>query len=222
MHTPATPTWTRRLTRANAFLSPDTRRAVQRAVTDAETSTSAEIIVAVRRVSGRYREADYLFGFLVALVALLALLYLPQVFPLWVFVPDVAIAFLIGVLVASRSPALRRWLTPERVRRDHVRLSARAAFTDLPCSRLPGRNGVLVYVALLERQVEIVADCGIRQAALGQAWHEACATLQATLTPRPDVDRFIAALRHLGTVLGREHPRLHDDLNELPDTIDMP
>jgi uncharacterized membrane protein len=108
------------------------------------------------------------------------------------------------------------------VRREHVRLSARATFTELPCSRLPGRNGVLVYVALVERQVEVITDCGLRQDALGPAWREACAALDATLRPRPDVDRFVAALRNLGTVLGREHPRLADDVNELPDTMDMP
>jgi uncharacterized membrane protein len=33
------------------------------------------------------------------------------------------------------------------------------------------------------------------------------------------VDRFVAALRQLGTVLGREHPRLADDVNELPDEV---
>ena len=222
METHAVLTWLRRLTPTSGFLSPDTQRAVQRAVTEAEACTAAEIVVAVRRVSGRYREADYLFGFLVALIALLALLYLPQVFPLWVFVPDVAMAFLIGAFVASRSAWLHRRLTPERVRRGHVRVSARATFMELPCSRLPARNGVLVYVALLERQVEVVTDCGIRQAALGPAWHEACAALDATLRPRPDVEGFIVALRHLGTVLGREHPRLEDDVNELPDTVDVP
>jgi len=222
MHTQAAPTWVRRVTPTGGFLSPETQRTVQRAATEAEGFTAAEIVVAVRRVSGRYREADYLFGFFVALVALLALLYLPQVFPLWVFVPDVAVAFLMGTFVASRSMWLRRRLTSERVRRGNVRLSARATFTELPCSRLPARNGVLVYVALLERQVEVVTDCGIRQAALGPAWHEACAALDATLRPRPDVARFIVALRHLGTVLGREHPRLEDDVNELSDTVDVP
>jgi putative membrane protein len=204
------------------FLSPETQRVVQEAVTAAEAGTSAEIVVAVRRLSGRYREADYLFGFLVALGALLALLYLPQTFPLWVFVPDLAIAFLIGMLAASRSTWLRRWLTSEDARRGMVRVAAQATFTELPCSRLPGRNGVLVYVALLERRVEVIADCGIRQAAPGSSWADACAALDGALSPRVDLDRFVAGLRHLGTVLGREHPRRADDINELPDSLDVP
>jgi putative membrane protein len=206
----------------SGFLSPETQRLVQSAVTEAEGFTAAEIVVAVRRVSGRYREADYLFGFIVALLALLGLLYLPEAFSLEMFVPDVAIAFLIGTFVSSRSAWLRRLLTSERMRRGNVRQSALATFAELPCSRLPGRNGVLVYVALLERQVDVIADCGLRVSALDTAWPQACAALDATLRPRADVDRFIAALRSLGTVLGREHPRLADDVNELPDMVDVP
>jgi putative membrane protein len=216
------PTGSTRVTQMNQFLSAEAQRAVQAAVTQAEAATAAEIIVAVRRVSGRYREADYLFGFLVALVALLALLYLPEEFPLWLFVPEVALAFLIGSFAGSRSAWLRRSLTTNDVKRENVRQAALATFAEMPCSRLPGRNGVLVYVALLERQVEVVADCGLRLTALGTAWKEACAALDATVRPRDDVDRFIVAVRNLGTVIGREHPRLADDVNELPDAVDVP
>ena len=204
------------------FLTPEAKEAVQRAAADAEAFTSAEIVVAVRSVSGRYREADYLFGFLVALLALLALLYLPQVFPLWVFVPDVAAAFLLGTVASSRSAALRRWLTPEHALRDNVRRSARAAFVDAHYSRLRARNAVLVYVALLERHVEVVADLGIRDTALEPAWSQVRVALDESLRPKPDIDRFLAALRRLGALLGREHPRLANDVNELPDAVHAP
>jgi putative membrane protein len=201
------------------FLTPQAQAAVQRAVADAEAFTSAEIVVAVRRASGRYREADYLCGFLVALAALLALLYLPQVFPLWVFVPDVALAFLLGALAGSRFPWLRRRLTPAAALRDHTRGAARVLFVDARYTRLPARNAVLVYVALFERHVEVVADLGIKEAALVPAWGEVCAALDGSLRPTPDLERFLAALRRLGALLGREHPRLVGDVNELPDAV---
>lgn len=202
-----------------AFLTPEAKDAVRRAVEDAESFTSAEIVVTVRRSSGRYREADYLFGFLVALLALLALLYLPQVFPLWVFAPDVAVCFALGALAGSRSPTLQRWLTPRSVRLQNARGAARTAFVDGGYSRLPGRNAVLVYVALLERHVEVVADLGIRVDALEPGWRATAEALAGTLRPRPDLERFLAALRRLGALLGRAHPRLPGDVNELPDEV---
>ena len=59
----------------------DTRAAVQAI----EAQTSAEIVVALRRVSGSYRDADYLGGSLLALVALFVMLFASHSFPLLSF-----------------------------------------------------------------------------------------------------------------------------------------
>lgn len=202
-----------------AFLAEDTQAAVRSALADAEAFTSAEIVVAVRRTSGRYRESDYLAGFLVALLTLFALLYLPQVFPLWVFVPNVVMGFIVGALVSSRLPVVRRLLTRRAVRDEYVGRAARALFVDARYSRLPGRNAVLIYVALLERRVEVIADLGIDIATLEPDWTTACRALDDTLRPRPDASRFVEEVRRLGPLLGRVHPRLAEDVNELPDEV---
>jgi putative membrane protein len=201
------------------FLSPAAREAARRAVVEAEAETSAEIVVSVRRLSGRYREADYLFGFAVSLLALLALLFLPQEFPLWVFAPDVALGFAAGAFACSRLPPLRRLLTSPRVREANVRQASRAAFLDGGLSRLPRRNAVLVYVGLFERRVDVVADVGIDTGPPDAHWSEALDGLAGALRPRPDYERFLAALRGMGRALGRVHPRSEDDVNELPDEV---
>lgn len=202
-----------------AFLLQAAKDRASRAVAEVEARTSAEVVVSVRRVSGRYREADFLCGFLLALLALLALLFLPQAFPLWVFVPDVALSFAAGAFACSRWPWLRRLLTPRSVLVENARLAARAAFVDGGFSRLPGRNAILVYVALFERRVEVVADLGIQAAALGAGWSEAVARLEGALRPRPDLESFVSALGGLGAVLAEAHPRAADDVNELPDEV---
>jgi putative membrane protein len=114
---------------------------------------------------------------------------------------------------------LRRWLTPRSVRLENARSAARTAFVDGRYSRLPQRNAVLVYVALLERHVEVVADLGIRVEALEPGWSATTEALAGALRAQPDLERFLAALRRLGALLGREHPRLPDDVNELPDEV---
>ena len=207
--------------RERDFQTADAQAAVRQAVADVEALTSAEMVIAVRSSSGRYREADYVCGFAAALVTLLALLYRPQVFPLWVFVPNLLVAFVVGSLLGSQSASLRRLLTPRTVLEDNVRRSARAWFVEGRYSRLPQRNAVLVYVALLERRVEVVADLGVSVTALEPRWTEACRALDETLHPRPDLPRFVAALRRLGETLSREHPRLARDRNELPDEVEV-
>jgi uncharacterized membrane protein len=203
------------------FRTADAQAAVRKAVANVETLTSAEVVVAVRTTSGRYREADYLCGFAAALVTLLGLLYLPPIFPLWVFVPNAIVGFAVGAFLGSRSSALRRLLTPRAALRENVRRSARAWFVEGRYSRLPQRNAVLVYIGLLEQGVHVEADDGINVTALEPRWSEACRALDKALQPHADVARFVAALERLGQTLAREHPRLARDRNELPDEVEL-
>jgi putative membrane protein len=196
------------------FLAPKARERVREVVAEVERTTGAELVVAVRRAGGRYREADYLFGFLCALAALVALLYLPQPFAVLAFPLDVALAFIAGAASSARLPAVRRWLTRAPTRRALLRRAARAEMVELGLTGTGSRSAVLVYVGLLERDVEVVTDVGV--AASGTAWDEARARLSAALRP-PDLDRFVAALRALGPVLAAAVPRAADDVNEIAD-----
>ena len=59
-----------------------------------ESRTAAEVVIAVNARSGHYRHTDYLAGFGVSLAALVAMLYLPQEFPLETFPVGVALSLI--------------------------------------------------------------------------------------------------------------------------------
>jgi putative membrane protein len=193
----------------------DTRDAVR----DIEAQTSAEIVVALRRVSGSYRDADYLAGLLLALVALLVMLFADHTFPLLSFPAGMIGAFALGAFCSTGAPALRRALTSPSRRRAQVRTAAREAFVDQGISRTQGRTGILVFVSLFEREVEVVADHGVDPVLLGEDWARAVAALRASLTPSPAFDRFRTALLGLAPPLAHGMPRAADDVNELPDEV---
>jgi putative membrane protein len=193
----------------------DTRAAVG----DIEAQTSAEIVVALRRVSGPYRDADYLAGFLLALVALMVMLFVDYSFTLLAFPAGVVGAFVAGTFFSTGIAPLRRSLTSPSRRRAEVRAAARAAVVDLGKSRTQGRTGILVFVSLFEREVEVVADVGVDPVLLGEDWARAVAALRASLTPRPVFDRFRVALLGLTAPLAHAMPRAADDVNELPDEV---
>jgi putative membrane protein len=204
-----------------SFLLPSAQDATRQAIAEIEGRTSAEVVVTLRRHSGDYRRADFLLGFLLALVTLLLLLFLPQSFALLAFPIDVTLAFLAGAWLGPRCPRLRRWLTPKAVRRANVHVCARAAFVDSAVHRLARRNGLLVYVSLLERAIEVLPDLGLEPDELGQPWNLAVGRLRDALLPRPNFERFLATLRGLGPPLGRAYPRTADDVDELPNAVSV-
>jgi putative membrane protein len=202
---------------AHALFEAATREKTADEVKAIEARTSAEVVVAVRRVSGHYRHIDYLVGFVLSLVTLLALLYLPIDFELEVFPVDVALSFAMGAGVSAILPGLRRRLTSRKLLEQNVRTAARATFVELGVSRTSGRTGILVFVSIFERRVELVADVGVDTSALGPEWEQVQAKLSAAVASAVDSEPFFQALRLMAPPLERILPRSADDINELPD-----
>ena len=72
---------------------------------------------------------------------------------------------------------------------------------------------------MFERRVEVLLDVGVNSRSLGPEWKAAVTALEGSLSPHPDIDRFLAAARALGPILGRVLPRVADDVNEPPDEV---
>ncbi len=201
------------------LLRPEARRRAEATVAAIEAQTCAEVVVAVRRQSGDYLAADRLAGALAAFACLLVLLFHPVAFAVATMPVDVLLAYGLGVLASARSATVRRALTSGETRARLVSVAARAAFVDRGVSRTRQRAGLLVYVSLLERAVEVVADLGLDPAALGPEWGDRVEALRSAVE-RPDADRFDAALAALGPVLARALPRRDDDVDELSDAVE--
>ncbi|HEX8440409.1 hypothetical protein [Archangium sp.] len=202
---------------ARAFFEDATKAKTAEAVKAVEARTTAEVVVSVHRTSGHYRHTDYLVGFVLSLVTLVAMLYLPTEFPLEFFPLDVALSFVAGAYLSAALPGLRRRLTSRKLLEASVRTAARAAFVELGVSRTTGRTGILVFVSAFERRVEVVADLGVDTAALGPEWEEALAKLSAAVASSESPEPFFEALALMAPPLERLLPRSDDDVNELPD-----
>ncbi len=143
------------------FLSKAAQTAVTDAVRAVEKQAEVELVVAVRPLSGHYRHIDYLVGALTGLAALCVLLFAPMPFRLTTMPIDVVLLFALGAAASSYSPGLRRVLSRRAWQQKQVHTAAEAAFVELGISRTHHRTGMLVFVSLLERRVELVADIGL-------------------------------------------------------------
>jgi len=201
----------------SAFTDKAAKAEVAQAIREIESATAAEVVVALRASSGHYRHTDYLVGFVLSFAALLVFLFDPHEFSIDWMPLDTLFAFVFGTCLSASVPPLRRALTSPRLMRANVRTSARATFVDLGIGKTSGRTGILVYVSMFEKGVEVVTDVGIDVAVLGAPFTSAIAALDAALQRGPSFPRFTEALRALGPILAKALPRLTGDINELPD-----
>jgi putative membrane protein len=200
-----------------AWLKEETRERVRDCIRAIESTTGAEVVTTVSVRSGHYRHADYLVGALLSLTALLFYFFYPD--PLY---DDIAIllviaSFGVGAFLSAAATGIRRILVSRKLMDENVRAAARAHFVDQGISVTRERTGVLVYVSLFERRVEVVPDVGVPVDRMTARWKEAVAAIDAAA--RRGVEPFLKALEALGPLLTEIVPRSADDVNELPDDM---
>jgi putative membrane protein len=201
-----------------AFFADDAKKRAADAVKAVESQTSAEVVVAVRRVSGSYRATDYHAGFVATAMCAAYMLATPQIFSIGQIALDAIVAFVLGTALSANVGHVRRLFVRRATLAANVDAAARATFYDLGISRTTARNGILVFVSAFERHCAVVPDVGVDPEALGEGWDAACRALGESAR-RLDLDAFVGAVALLGPALGKAMPRAADDVNELPDEV---
>lgn len=79
--------------------------------------------------------------------------------------------------------------------------------------------GVLIYVLLAERRIEIVADRGIQRAVGGEPWQRICEAMQERFRSREFEAGALEAIEAVTGLLAAHFPRRPDDRNELPNEL---
>jgi putative membrane protein len=196
----------------------DGRVRIERAVQELEARTAAELVVTVRRASGQYRDADLAFASLCAFVALVFYVYYPTEFPDDPVPPAIFVLYLASALFCSQVAWLRRVFVRKVRLRQETERAARAEFLTQGISATRTRCGILVYVSLFERHVEVVCDVGISGAVLSAPCEEALTRVRLCLR-EGGVGALTSALGVLGVALSQTLPRAADDVNELADGV---
>ena len=186
------------------------------AIRDIEKDSDAEIVIAVRGRSGSYRHADYLCGAIVALSGLIFVLFSPFEFHTYWVPFDVVVLFIAGAFVSSRTDAIRRALTSKKFRAQAARTGAAAMFYEAGIANTSAENGLLIYLSLLERRLEVIADRGILKAVPALKWNNSVFELKR-IGRKPEPESLIKALRDLGRLLAEHMPATGENPNELPD-----
>lgn len=191
-------------------LDPAVTASITEAIQELERCSCAEVVVEVRARSGSYAHADARFASLLAFVALLVLLFSPWPFaPIWVAV-DVAIVWVAALFL--RSDSARRLMTSRREREAQVRLAAAAVFHERGVADTSEETGVLVYLSVLERRLELLADRGILETVPSLEWNRLADEARGrNATP----ETLAEVVRALTPLLERHLPYREGDVDEL-------
>lgn len=223
-------------------LSQEDHARIAKAVADAESKANGEIVCVLARRASEYRETPLAWACAAALLLPLILIplgfgpsWLPAFSGGWVAAHSAAVessaaavlsayavvqavVFLAALVVVS-IPWVRHALTPASLRRERAREKALEQFVARGLHLGGGRVGVLVYVALAERQVQILADQAIDAKVDPSVWTEAAQALARGLKARRPADGFVEAVQICGRVMAEHFPSTGENPNELPNDL---
>ena len=192
-----------------SWLGADGGKALEAAVGELEQASGVEVVLAVRQ-RARYWLVQHLIVGIAAGIGALAFCVWRPVARWEVLALPIAAGF-VGTLVVELVGPLYRFLAPGELRDQHVREAARAAFVDNRVHTTTARTGLLVFIAVRERRVELVGDTALASLPLRE-WSK---QLGAGVAKGPAaVANILAAL---APKLAGAAPRRADDANELPD-----
>ena len=203
-----------------ARVSAADREAIEAAVAAAERRTSAEFVCVIAKRCGNYLYLPTLYAAALVLVLSGFVLALPGA---WVPSAEALylgqVALFIVLLPLLRWPPIKHRLVPRDIQRRRAAIRAHQLFHDLGLPATAERTGVMLFVALAEHYVEIIADVGLAETVEDATWRAVvedfvAATRRDALRPA-----FIAAIDACCGVLARHHPARPGDRDELPNRV---
>ncbi|WP_271083622.1 TPM domain-containing protein [Brevundimonas sp. NIBR11] len=215
---------------------------VASAIAAAEARTSGEIFCVLAKQVSSYRDISLAWSAAAALIVPLALIplgfdstWFPGLSDHWeaahLAALDISVgravgiyavvqaAVFLGAYVLLRIPALTRLVTPRGVRRDRARQAAMHQFLAHGLHVTEHRTGVLIFAAMADRQVEIIADQGIHSRVDPTVWAEAVEVLTEGLRTDRAAEGFEKAIALVGGVLAGHFPPRSRNPNEVPDRL---
>ncbi len=202
-----------------AFLNEADRMKIERAVEDAETKTTGEFVAVIAGESDDYFYIPTLIAAAVVFVLSgLALLIWPGGIAIDHFYAGQVAAF-IALSLAFRWRPLKMRLIPRSVQGQRARRHAHQRFLDLGLSSTRNRTGVMLFVSLAERYVEIIVDRGIQQHVDNAVWRTIVDEFTSEVRAGRIADGVVKAVEACTAVMAEHHPWHPGDENELPNRL---
>jgi putative membrane protein len=212
---------------------------IEAAVDAAEEGSRGEIVCIIAHEVSRYREIPLAWGAVAALVVppiALALGLRPLVLAAqgadWtvahagavesqIALALAAYAIAQGVLFAvvafvAAIPPVRRLLTPRFLKRRRVRQAAERQYAAIAARAMGSDTGVLIFVAVDDHQVEILADAAIHAKVGAPLWERAAQAIRAGMKSADPTAGLTAAIDMCGQAMREHFPATGENPNFVP------
>ena len=188
-----------------AFISDIDRVRIAGAIREVQKQTQGELVAVIANQADEYRFVPLLWAGGLALLVPLPLMPLVETFSsLQIY--EIQIALFLAAALILRWPPIKMRLVPQPLKRQQAGRLARTQFLDRGLHHAKGGMGIMIFVAVAERYVEIMADQGIDDQVPPGTWESIVTDFVATVRAGRVADAFVGAVEECGQHLAEQFP----------------
>ncbi len=206
---------------------------LEEAVKKAEQNTSGEIATAIIKESDSYAIHELKFAVLKGFFFFFIMLFfIPEITDFlkksfWDYSDSYLVMFygfstFLVIFICYfllNIPFFDRLIIPKKIMTQKVKDRALKHFIETGVINTKDRTGILIFVSLLERKVELIADKGIASKIEPQKWQEIVDNITTGIKQKTVAKNFCESIEMCGELLSEHFPIEKDDENELKNSI---
>jgi len=197
------------------------QKALSEIVKDLEGGSSIELVPILTLRSSEYKALRFLVSLgLSTFILIIVSLFLPwHLDKIWIGACiQILLFFLLNVFSFNLLDLIPRKFF-ENAFAHIVDLQATKDFYQLDISRTKSRRGLLLYVSLFERRIQLIPDRALTRDGL-QFWHEQTSELLAFMKANQEPEEgLVVGLKQIIQTWKLKYPKLVGDINELDDDV---
>jgi putative membrane protein len=190
-------------------------------IEDIEKNSLVEIVTVIRANSGKYRDVSLWFsvGFMFLCSAFFMFSYLEfDVYLIWI---STFVAFIIGFLCIELIKPFKRIFISKKRMQKNTDIYGRAVFQKGGIRFTEKRIGVLFYVSVFEKRVQILPDRGAFTSVPGEFWTKMENDFQSIFSSKDQGEALILELEKTKQIFADYILPVENDINELPDNLEV-
>ncbi len=200
------------------FIKDEDKARIARAIQEAESRTAGEIVTIIAREADDYPFLPLLWAAGAGLLTPLPLVLLDL--PLTALqIYEIQIVVFLGLGLLTRWQPIKMRLIPRALKRQRAGRLARAQFVEQGLHHTEGRSGIMIFVSVAERYVEIMADQGINDRVPPGSWDGIVRDFVAKVRAKQTAEAFVIAVERCGALLAEHFPAEPRNPDELPNHL---
>jgi putative membrane protein len=199
----------------------DFRTKLYDTINDIENNSLIEVVVIIKPQSGSYRDIALWAGVLFCFLLFSFFMFAPIDFNMFLIYAFTILSFFAIYTLLTAMPEIGQKLIPEKRKKKAVEIHGRALFQKGGIRFTNQRIGTLIYFSLFEKRAFIIPDRGAQTAVPAEEWDKINANFQAVFLSTNLPGAILLTLASCKSVFSTYIPPVENDINELPDDLDI-